>query len=1113
MPASLAAYREDLKKSPGFLDLVNCRGHKSVPFPSSALIAASCMADRPCVLVLPSPGEAEKAWKGCLSWWEGDPEQVVLLPTPETLPFEQLSPRPQTVSERYKALRRLYRPEKREGWGEVKVMVCSIRSILQPLTPLFKEPPLFIRASGKISQEDLIARLSSLGYREAEAVSLRGEMAKRKGILDVFAPNMDSPVRILWEGGKIGKIRKFSVLSQLTFGSEKECYLGPSHGFLITEEVKERAKDLSRLPSFSRLLKNISEGKSVNGMEALSPLLLFPLHLSSLLSDSLFLFSDFSSIEKTALLLKEASQKFLSSQKEAGEISPRFSASGFMSMEELKKELAARDAVFAENEDSSGVFKAPLCRGEKEKMKEAMDLPGFKVVVSSPGGKAEKICSAFPGLPLIPVRSDVESGFKDEEAKFALFTENDLFGQSSYSPSEKLSFREKAIDIPDLNPGDLVVHIQYGIGRFFGLEKRETRDGEKEFVVLEYASSSGKDPDRLYLPASQLSQISRYMGSDSPKLDRLGSPNWNSTRSKAKKHAAEVSAELVKLYTSRRRMEGHAFPADSPEQKAMEDAFPYRETPDQLRAIEEVKRDMESTSPMDRLITGDVGFGKTEIAIRAAFKAVKGGKQVALLAPTTLLSEQHLETFRSRFEPFGIRVEALSRFRSAKEARSIAEGAADGSVSVLIGTQKILSPSVSFKDLGLVIVDEEQRFGVKDKEFLKKLKPEIDVLSLSATPIPRTLEMSLVGVREVSTLMTPPEERMDVLTYVGEWNMELVAAAVSREILRSGQVFYVCGRIEDLDTAASRIREAVPGCRVDVADGKMPAAKLDKVVNDFWKGRTDVLVSTSIIELGLDIPRANTLIVERSDYFGLAQLHQLRGRVGRSAQRAYAYFLHPKDITSDAQARLETIEENASLGSGYKIALKDLELRGIGNLVGEEQSGFIKGVGFDYFVRLMKEGIEKEKGKAKKEEERPLISLPGRAYIPDSFIPSQKLRMEAYSSIFKAEDENELEEAERQMRDRYGNLPSPLLPLFLQRRLEWEAEKDGVKSISQRGQDLFFSLFSPLPDFMQMRLRRLFPGSFYLKSEMGFKIPLDKEQEKGGAIDSAFKALGQLFTT
>lgn len=1113
MPASLAAYRKDLEKSPDFLRLLKCSGNKTLSFPSSALIAASSMAEKTCVLVLPSPKEAEEAWKGCLDWWGGDREEVALLPTPETLPFEQLSPRPQTVSERYRVLRRLYRPERKEGWGEIKVLVCSIRSLLQPLTPLFREPPLFVKALEKISQQDLFLRLSSLGYREAEAVSLRGQMAKRKDILDVFAPNMDSPVRIFWEEGKIKDIRKFSVLSQLTFASRQECHLGPAHTFLVTEEVKERAKDLSRLPSFSRLLKKVAEGKSPNGMEALSPLLLSPLPLSSLLSGSLFLFSDFSSIEQTALLLKEASQKFLASQKEEGQISPRFCASGFMSMEELKNDLKGEDAVFAENKDLASLSASPSCEGVKEKIREELDLRGFKVLVSSPGEGVEKICSAFPSLSLTPVQSDMESGFKDEEAKFALFTESDLFGFSSSVPSEKLSFREKAIDIPDLNPGDLIVHTQYGIGRFSGLEKRETRDGEKEFVVLEYASSSGKDPDRLYLPASQLSQISRYMGSDNPKLDRLGSPNWNSTRSKAKKHAAQVSAELVKLYSTRKRMAGHAFPKDGPEQKAMEETFPYRETPDQLKAIEEVKRDMESPSPMDRLITGDVGFGKTEIAIRAAFKAVQGGKQVAILAPTTLLSEQHLETFRSRFEPFGVRVEALSRFRSAKEAHSIAEGVADGSVKILIGTQKILSPSVSFKDLGLVVVDEEQRFGVKDKEFLKKLKPEIDVLSLSATPIPRTLEMSLVGVREVSTLMTAPEERMDVLTYVGQWSLELVAAAISRELLRSGQVFYVCGRIEDLDTASSRIREAVPGCRVEVADGKMPAARLDKVINDFWKGKTDVLVSTSIIELGLDIPRANTLIVERSDYFGLAQLHQLRGRVGRSSQRAYAYFLHPENITSDAQARLETIEENASLGSGYKIALKDLELRGIGNLVGEEQSGFIKGVGFDYFVRMMKEGIEKEKGEGKKEEERPLINLPGKSFIPQSFISSQKLRMEAYSSIFKAEGEKELEEVKREMEDRYGPLPPSLLPLFSQRRLEWEAEKDGVKSITQRGDNVFFSLSSPFPDFMQLRLKRLFPGSFYLKSEMGFKIPLDKEQDEGGAIGFAFDALGQLFTT
>lgn len=1113
MLASLATYKKTLEKSPDFLRLFKCRGNAALPFPSSALIPASCMAKRPTVLILPSPREAKAAWKGCLDWWEGKEEEVALLPTPETLPFEQLSPRPQTVSERYRVLRCLYKPEKREGWGEIKVLICSVRSLLQPLTPLFKEPPFFVGIGEKISQAGLSLRLSELGYRQTEIVSSRGEMAKRKDILDVFAPNMDAPVRIFWEKEKIGKIRKFSILSQLTFASEKECHFGPVHSFLITEEVREMAKELSHLPTFSRLLEKVSEGKSVNGMEAISSLLPFSSTLSSLLSGFLFLFSDFKSIEKTAFLLREASQKFLESQKEEGLISPGFSGSGLLDFETLKREIIGEDTVFAENKDSSSLFKAHQCGGREEEIKKALDLPGFKVLISSVGGQAEKICSHFSTLPLTAARSSMESGFKDEDAKFAIFTEDDLFGQSGTALSEKLSFREKSVDIPDLNPGDFVVHIQHGIGIFSGLEKRQTRDGEKEFIALQYASSSGKDPDRLYLPVSQLSQISKYMGSDSPKLDRLGSPNWNSTRSKARKHAAEVSAELVKLYRNRRSIKGYAFPQDTPDQKAMEKAFPYRETPDQLKAIEEVKKDMESPFPMDRLITGDVGFGKTEIAIRAAFKAVQGGKQVALLVPTTLLSEQHLETFRSRFAPFGMRVEALSRFRSAKESRKIAEGVRTGEVNVLIGTQKILSPSLSFRELGLVIIDEEQRFGVKDKEFLKKIKPEIDVLSLSATPIPRTLEMSLVGVREVSTLMTPPEERMEVLTYVGKWSQETVAAAISREILRSGQVFYVCGRIEDLDSAAVMIREAVPGCRVAQADGKMPAARLDKVVNDFWKGESDVLVSTSIIELGLDIPRVNTLIVERSDCFGLAQLHQLRGRVGRSSQRAYAYFLHPENITSDSRSRLETIEENTELGSGYKIALKDLELRGIGNLVGEEQSGFIKGVGFDYFVRLMKEGIEKEKGEKQKAKERSLINLSGEAFIPDSFISSQKLRMEAYSSIFKAEGEKELEEVERAMQDRYGRLPKSVIPLFLQRQLEWEAEKDGVKGISQRGENVFFSLSSPLPDFLQMRLKRLFPRSAYLKSEMSFKIPLDKENAESGVINAAFEVLDQLFTT
>ena len=1111
MPGSLSAFRKDLEGSGDFQQLLRASGHLHLNFPSPALIAASCMADRGAVLVLPTPGEAEKAYKACLDWWGGDLGQVALLPTPEPLPYEQLSPRPSTVAERYRILRRLRFPEKREGWGEVKLAVCALRSLLQPVSPLFREPPLFIQAGEEISQEDLKSRLKFLGYREAEAVSLRGEAAFRDSLLDVFAPNMDSPVRIVWDGGKIGKMRKFSVLSQRTFEEVQECHLGPCHGFLVTSEVREAASELSHASPFRAMMEKIAEGESVSGMEAAQSLLVPLTPLSRLLSGRLFLFSDTDGMERISALLKEASEKFLEAQKGEGKISSAFSGPGFSDFKDLEAQIKAEDAVFARNAPTPSLSAAPKCMGEREAMERALDLPGFTVVLSSPGQGLEEIRSRFPGLRLFAVSSAMQEGFEEASCKFALITEADLFNNSSPLPASKFSFREKSVDIPDLEPGDFVVHRQFGIGRFVGLEKREEEGGESDYIALEYASSSGRGADMLYLPASQLSQVSRYLGSDSPKLDRLGSPAWKKEKSKAREHAAQVSQELVKLYCQRGKLEGHAFPADTPQQREMEEDFPYRETPDQLKAIEEVKKDMEAPFPMDRLITGDVGFGKTEIALRAAFKAVQGGKQVAILAPTTLLTEQHLDTFRARFSPFGVKVEGLSRFRTAKETKEILQGVVCGEVKVLIGTQKILSKSVSFKDLGLVIVDEEQRFGVKDKEFLKKLRPDVDVLSLSATPIPRTLEMSLAGVRAVSSLTTPPEDRIDVLTYVGEWKEELVAAAVSREVLRSGQVFYVCARIEDLDTAAARISSLVPGCRVEVADGKMPPARLDRVINDFWKRKVDVLVSTSIIETGLDIPSANTLIVERADCFGLAQLHQLRGRVGRSSQRAYAYFLHPESITSDAEARLETIEENASLGSGYKIALKDLELRGIGNLVGEEQSGFIKGVGFDYFVRMMKEGVEKERGISKKEEERPRIDLPGRSFIPNSFIPSQKLRMEAYSSIFGAGGEGELEEVRGGIEDRYGKIPDPVLALFSQRRLEWQAEKCGVKEISYRAGKLSFRLSSPLPYSKQLRLERLFSGSSYLKSEPGFKIPLDEGLGEGGALKAASSVLFQLF--
>nr|MDK6328230.1 transcription-repair coupling factor [Alloscardovia omnicolens] len=636
------------------------------------------------------------------------------------------------------------------------------------------------------------------------------------------------------------------------------------------------------------------------------------------------------------------------------------------------------------------------------------------------------------------VLSHVSSGFVDDQAGLAVLTEKDITGRSSVAAQMRTpSKRRKAIDLVDLKPGDFVVHDKHGIGRFVELQQRIVGLGnarsQREYLVIEYAPSKRNAPaDKLFVPADQLDQLSKYIGAELPKLNKLGGSDWASTKAKARKKVKEIAQDLVALYSARQRTQGFAFSPDSPWQRELEEAFPYQETPDQLTTIDDVKRDMEKAIPMDRLICGDVGFGKTEIAIRAAFKAVQDSKQVAVLVPTTLLAQQHYDTFSSRYDGFPVKVALLSRFQSAKEIKKTVEEIEAGSVDVVIGTHKLLNPSIKFKDLGLVIIDEEQRFGVEHKETLKALRTNVDVLSLSATPIPRTLEMSITGLREMSTLATPPEDRLPVLTYVGAYEDAQVVAAVRREILREGQVFYVHNRVQDIDKQAQKIRDLIPEARVATAHGKMSEKQLDTVIQGFWNREIDVLVCTTIVETGLDISNANTLIVDRADRFGLSQLHQLRGRVGRGRERAYAYFLYDpsKTMTQTAHDRLSTIAQNTQLGAGYDVAMKDLELRGTGNLLGGEQSGHIEGVGFDLYVRMVSEAVMEYKEPERTESVSVSIDLPVEASIPQSYIDSDALRMEAYRKIAAARTQDDFEEIRNELTDRYGNPPHELGILF-----------------------------------------------------------------------------------
>ncbi len=560
--------------------------------------------------------------------------------------------------------------------------------------------------------------------------------------------------------------------------------------------------------------------------------------------------------------------------------------------------------------------------------------------------------SAAPDAGVVTVTTGhIGGGAVATPLRFAVLAESDITGQRGIGNRDTVkmpSRRRKAIDPLQLQAGDLIVHEQHGVGRYVEMVRRTVNGGEREYLIIEYAAArKGQPADRLFVPTDALDQVTRYVGGESPTLNRLGGSDWAKTKGRARKAVKEIAAGLIRLYSARMATPGHAFAPDTPWQRELEDAFPYVETPDQLAAINEVKSDMEKPLPMDRIICGDVGYGKTEVAVRAAFKAVQDGKQVAILVPTTLLSHQHTATFSERMSQFPVTIRELSRFTSGKDADTTMTGIADGTVDIVIGTHRLLQQTVRFKNLGLVIIDEEQRFGVEHKEYLKSLRAAVDVLTMSATPIPRTLEMSLTGIREMTTILTPPEERHPILTFVGAYDERQIAAAVHRELLRDGQIFYIHNRVSSIGRAAARLAELVPEARIAIGHGQMGEAELEQVMIGFWEKRYDVLVCTTIVESGLDIPNANTLIVERADTFGLSQLHQLRGRVGRSRERGYAYFLYPPEapLTETAYDRLATIAAHTELGAGMAVAMKDLEIRGSGNLLGGEQSGHIAGVG------------------------------------------------------------------------------------------------------------------------------------------------------------------------
>ncbi len=740
-----------------------------------------------------------------------------------------------------------------------------------------------------------------------------------------------------------------------------------------------------------------------------------------------------------------------------------------------------------------------------EAVRDLRDLSGrgWRIVVTSEGGgSAQRLAQVMrdadiPARIVTRLDSEPEPGVVTllaasagpgavwPDLRLALVTDTDLTGRASSAtdPARRMpTRRRRGIDPLTLTPGDFIVHERHGIGRFVQMVTRTVGAGAnavtRDYLQVEYAPGRRGGPnDVLYVPTDQLDQVTRYTGSDSPGLSKMGGTEWAKTKAKARKAVKEIANELIRLYAARQATKGHAFSPDTPWQRELEDAFSYVETPDQLVTIDEVKSDMEKPVPMDRLLCGDVGYGKTEIAVRAAFKAVQDGKQVAILVPTTLLVQQHCETFTQRYTGFPVTVASLSRFSTKAEAEKVRAGLLSGEIDVVIGTHALISGTVRFKSLGLVIIDEEQRFGVEHKEALKQLRTDVDVLSMSATPIPRTLEMAVTGIREMSLLATPPEDRHPILTFVGGYSDEQVAAAVKRELLRDGQVFYVHNRVEDIDSVAAKIADLVPAARVRVAHGKLSESELERVIVDFWNRDFDVLVCTTIIETGLDIANANTLIVDRADAMGLSQLHQLRGRVGRGRERGYAYFLYPADkaLTETAHERLSTIAAHTQLGSGIAVAQKDLEIRGAGNLLGGEQSGHIAGVGFDLYVRMVADAVNTYRGNTPKRDEM-RVELAVNAHIPDSYITGEQLRLETYAKIAALATADTAADLRDELRDRYGDIPVEVQRLFAIAGLREHARLLGVRDIAMQGQYVRMQPVE-LGDAQAMRLRRLYPGS------------------------------------
>ncbi len=1086
----LGPYRsllEDLKsgETPAPLGLIRS---------AHSTIIAALAADlgRP-VLVVTGPVGQAKALAHSVRDWSPRPELTVRFREPLALFYERAAWSEDVIASRLAVLSTL------EMGSAPSLVVASARSLMQRTLPLrsFRSARHDFHAGQTVDLKRTLARWAGQGYEPVSVVVGQGQFSHRGGILDIYPPASSGPVRFELFGNKIESLRRFDPATQRSLERLESVQVGPArealpqHGPRVADLVAAQiAKGLpeDELAELEGHLLGLRAAAPFPGLEFYLPY--FHSEAATLLdylgSDALVVFDDEQELADTWAALEQEALELRDAAERAG-LLPLDYPLPYVTWDEWQERLADRQIVSLSHGPgdsasalSDSFLPGPHFGGQLKPllahMKDAQENDGQVVVVSQQARRLSELWAAEEEGVQPSVFDDLSEagrsglllgqgalaegwvlrGLDLGEAPSAvhLLTDAEIFGWRRPQPRRPIHRRRVSPEahFSDLAPGDFVVHIEYGIGVFEGLVSRATEGIEREYFLVQYAGS-----DRLYVPIHQADRLSRYIGADdsAPQLSRLGSADWQSVKARAKEAAESVARELLELYAARELAVGHAFGPDTPWQAELEAAFPYFETEDQAHAISAVKKDMEKPKPMDRLICGDVGYGKTEVALRATFKAVMDGKQVALLVPTTVLAQQHFATFRRRLAPFPVELEMLSRFRSRAEQRAIVDKLATGQVDIVIGTHRLLQKDVLFADLGLLIVDEEQRFGVTHKERLKQMRTEVDVLTLTATPIPRTLYMALTGVRDISTIETPPEERLPVSTYVGAHNNELARRAVLRELERGGQVFYVHNRVRTIDTVRRNVAELVPEARIAVAHGQMRESDLESVMLSFAAGEVDVLVCTSIIESGLDIPNANTLIVEHAERFGLAQLYQLRGRVGRAAQRAYAYFFHSRlsRLTPDARRRLETIREASELGSGYTIAMRDLEIRGAGDILGTRQSGHISAVGFDLYTRLLARSVQEQRAErdGRPTPREPLgsvrIELPLTVRLPEEYVPDNGLRLQIYRRLAQLESSDQIDGMEQELADRFGPLPNPAQNLFYQLRLKILARDAGVAAI------------------------------------------------------------------